>query len=82
MFLCASCATKSYPPSNAIEELGERVIKSKEGLDIKLTPISEEKQNERKNLQTRQRRRPKKSWVEWASQKNDASCGKSIALCL
>lgn len=38
--LFCSCASKS---SNAIEELGEEVIKKKEGIDIKLTPIEEEK---------------------------------------
>lgn len=30
-------------PSNAIEELGEQVIKKKEGIDIRLTPIEETK---------------------------------------
>jgi predicted small secreted protein len=31
-------------PSNAIESLGEEVIKKKEGIDIRLTPIEQEKQ--------------------------------------
>ena len=29
-------------PSNAIEELGEKVISSKEGIDIRLTPVDRE----------------------------------------
>lgn len=38
-------------PSNAIESLGEEVIKKKEGIDIRLTPIEEtkEQKTERKN---------------------------------
>jgi Ser-tRNA(Ala) deacylase AlaX len=38
----SSCMTSR--PSNAIEELGEQVIKKKEGIDIRLMPIEEEKQ--------------------------------------
>lgn len=33
----------SAKPSNAIEELGEKVLSKKEGLDIRLTPIEETK---------------------------------------
>jgi hypothetical protein len=41
LLIMTSCASKS---SNAIEQLGEEVIKKKEGLDIRLTPIEEDKQ--------------------------------------
>jgi hypothetical protein len=37
----SSCMTNKG--SNAIEELGEEVIKKKEGIDIRLIPIQEEK---------------------------------------
>ena len=40
LFLAGCMASK---PSNAIEELGEEVIKKKEGIDIRLTPVDEEK---------------------------------------
>lgn len=39
--ICGCMASKA---SNAIEELGEQVIKKKEGIDIRLMPIEEEKQ--------------------------------------
>lgn len=41
LFLFSSCMTGK--PSNAIEELGEEVIKKHEGIDIRLTPVDEEK---------------------------------------
>lgn len=31
--------------SNELDELGEEVIKKKEGIDIRITPIEEEKHN-------------------------------------
>lgn len=40
LFLSSCFSSK---PSNAIEELGEEVIKKKEGIDIRITPIEEEK---------------------------------------
>lgn len=39
--ILTSCFTRS---SNAIEELGEQVLKRKEGIDIQLTPIEENKE--------------------------------------
>lgn len=39
LLIVSSCA----PKSSAIEELGEEVIKRKEGIDIRLTPIEEDK---------------------------------------
>ena len=38
--------TACFPakPSNAIEELAEGVIKSKEGVDIRITPVDNVKQ--------------------------------------
>lgn len=40
LFALISCASKS---SNAIEELGEEVLKKKEGIDIELIPMEEKK---------------------------------------
>ena len=40
----------SSKPSNAIEELGEEVIKKREGIEIRLTPIEEEKNKTTKSL--------------------------------
>jgi hypothetical protein len=40
--LLSGCMTAK--PSNAIESLGEEVLKKKEGIDIRLTPIEEDKQ--------------------------------------
>lgn len=49
LLLLISCYRTN--PSNAIESLGEEVIKKKEGIDIRLTPIEETKETEteRKN---------------------------------
>ena len=38
MFFCSCMAQK---PSNAIDSLAEEVIKKREGVDIRLTPIEE-----------------------------------------
>jgi hypothetical protein len=46
MLLVSGCMASK--PSNAIEELGEEVIKKKEGIDIRLMPIEEEKQTKTK----------------------------------
>lgn len=43
LFLLIFCCACSPKPSNAIEELGEEVLKKKEGIDIRLTPIEEQK---------------------------------------
>lgn len=45
MIVLSSCMGRS---SNAIEELGEEVIKKKEGIEIRLTPIEEEKKTKEK----------------------------------
>jgi hypothetical protein len=45
--LVFSSACTTNKPSNAIEELGEQVIKKKEGIDIRLMPIEEEKVKEK-----------------------------------
>jgi hypothetical protein len=37
-----NCCVRTSP-SNAIEEIGEEVIKKHEGIDIRLTPIEETK---------------------------------------
>lgn len=41
LLFLASCVSSNT--SNAIEELGEEVIKKKEGIDIRIIPIEEEK---------------------------------------
>jgi hypothetical protein len=41
-FLMTSCI--STKPSNAIDSLAEEVIKKREGVDIRVTPIQETKQ--------------------------------------
>ena len=42
LLMCGCISTK---PSNAIDSLAEEVIKKKEGVDIRVTPIEETKEN-------------------------------------